>query len=62
MGKGFVDRYPAELSGGQKQRVCIARTLVMQPRFILLDDIAKPTVLQAPDESLLFAAYQEIAD
>lgn len=30
-------------------------------RFIVLDDIAKPTVLQAPDESLLFAAYQEIA-
>ena len=29
-------------------------------RFILLDDIAKPTVFQAPDESLLFAAYQEI--
>jgi 3-dehydroquinate synthase len=30
-------------------------------RFIVLDDLAKPTVLQAPDESLLFAAYQEIA-
>ncbi|QMU98178.1 3-dehydroquinate synthase [Microbacterium esteraromaticum] len=30
-------------------------------RFILLDDIAKPTVVQAPDESLMFAAYQEIA-
>jgi 3-dehydroquinate synthase len=29
-------------------------------RFIVLDDIAKPTVLQAPDESLLFAAYQEV--
>jgi len=29
-------------------------------RFIVLDDIAKPTVLQAPDESLLFAAYQEL--
>ncbi|MBA8816120.1 3-dehydroquinate synthase [Microbacterium halimionae] len=29
-------------------------------RFIVLDDIAKPTVLRAPDESLLFAAYQEI--
>ena len=29
-------------------------------RFILLDDIGKPTVLQAPDESLLFAAYQEV--
>ena len=30
-------------------------------RFIVLDDSAKPTVLQAPDESLLFAAYQEVA-
>ena len=30
-------------------------------RFIVLDDIAKPTVLQAPDESLMFAAYQEVA-
>ncbi|GAA3208848.1 3-dehydroquinate synthase [Microbacterium terregens] len=30
-------------------------------RFIVLDDIARPTVLRAPDESLLFAAYQEIA-
>jgi len=29
-------------------------------RFIVLDDIARPTVMQAPDESLLFAAYQEI--
>lgn len=30
-------------------------------RFVVLDDVAKPTVLQAPDESLLFAAYQEVA-
>ncbi len=29
-------------------------------RFIVLDDIAKPTTLTGPDESLLFAAYQEI--
>jgi 3-dehydroquinate synthase len=29
-------------------------------RFIVLDDIAKPTVLSGPDQSLLFAAYQEI--
>lgn len=29
-------------------------------RFIVLDDIAKPSVLNGPDESLLFAAYQEI--
>lgn len=29
-------------------------------RFIVLDDLAKPTVLAGPDQSLLFAAYQEI--
>ena len=29
-------------------------------RFIVLDDVAKPTVLTGPDQSLLFAAYQEI--
>ncbi|MTE24034.1 3-dehydroquinate synthase [Microbacterium sp. ZXX196] len=33
-----------------------------QLRFIVLDEIGKPTVLQAPDQSLLFAAYQEIAE
>ena len=30
-------------------------------RLIVLDDIARPTVMQAPEESLLFAAYQEVA-
>ncbi len=30
-------------------------------RFIVLDEVGRPTVLQAPDESLLYAAYQEIA-
>ncbi|MCU1510006.1 MAG: 3-dehydroquinate synthase [Glaciihabitans sp.] len=31
-------------------------------RFIVLDDIAKPSVLTGPEEALLFAAYQEIGE
>lgn len=34
----FLRFFPHELSGGMKQRVCVALSLVLNPKFVLLDE------------------------
>ncbi|MDZ7960395.1 MAG: ABC transporter ATP-binding protein [Aulosira sp. DedQUE10] len=38
LGADAINRYPHQFSGGQRQRICIARSLALNPKFIICDE------------------------
>ena len=53
-----LDRFPAELSGGELQRLALARAMLMDPSFLVLDEPTNHMDIQAKETlESAFRAY-----
>jgi len=56
----LLDRYPHEISEGQLQRACLARALIVQPRYLICDELS--SMLDVSTQASLLAAIRSEQD
>jgi NitT/TauT family transport system ATP-binding protein len=59
---GFEDAYPGQLSGGMRQRASVARTLIYEPRLLLMDEPfgALDAQVKGKIQELFLSIWQEM--